>query len=519
MLFFFRKFNRYFFTKGSVTLELLIAFAILILNITAVILILNGGQSIYIDSETNTEALFKAKSILEQTREKSKIDFNLVSPRIITEPEGPIVYTKKINVDQLNLFTKEISSSIEWNALGGRTLKIELKTLLTNPEALKGGDTCSSVLEGDWKNPEMTSYAFGADILGDTSSGFPITSIQVFKNRAYVTVNNDNGNNDGTFFILNISNPEQKPEPEGFLDNSLTVSEGLNAVAVDGESYAFVANGYDSASSGCDEGDNCAQLQVINISNPHNPHLIRNFKIQSTTSGGKLAYGTSIFYQDGIVYLGLAKSNNQEFYILDVSGKIISSASPSNPAKISSFEVGNGVNAIFKKNNYIYLASPNDQELKILNISDLYNPTLVGGFDAPGGGGNYGNGKSLSLVGDSLFLGRTLLNGNEFYILDKKNPEINLPILGFKDIKNGTDNSSVNGIVVRDYLVFLITNSEFQILNIEDPSNITEFTDPLILPPGTGGVHGTATDCEGNYIYVGSEGSNDKGYFSIVKAL
>src|SRR3989344_6090826 len=113
--------------KGAATLELLIAFAILVLNITAVILILNGGKSIYVDSETNTEAIAMAEELLEDARADAELDFNLVNTSSETETSGPLIYTKTLTVTQkeTELFTKGVTSIVSWPAEGGRNLSVE----------------------------------------------------------------------------------------------------------------------------------------------------------------------------------------------------------------------------------------------------------------------------------------------------------------------------------------------------------------------------------------------------------
>jgi len=511
--------------KGMSTLEILLAFTILILTITAVIGMGFGNQSITVDSQISTEALNKASDLLEQARVDAKLDFNLVNPQNnITDD----IYNKNLEVELLDIFTKKVTSIINWPTEGNRNLNISLSTLITNPSAVGGGDTCGSVLSGNWSLPEISEYEFGSEILNDTSSGFPITSIQAFNKKLYVTVNNTNGNNPGTFYILDISNPTNKPillSPPLF-DNSTTTGEGLNSVAVDGKSYAYVANAYTSAPSNCVENNNCSAVQVIKINDSSNPQIVKNVKINAIASGNKLPAANIVIYKDGFVYAGLAKviggSPKGEFNIIDVGGGG-APASPTNPLVRGTFNVGNGVNAISVKGNFAYIASPNNQELKILDISDPDLPVQVGQFDAPAGGGNSGNGKSLYLVGNKLYFGRTLLSGDEFYILNNINPETTLPIYASKNILDSDDgqppaasNTTLNGILVRDYLAFFITNSEFQVWNIIDQSNITRYADPIILPPGSGNLKGTATDCEGNYIYVGSLGSNDKGFLSII---
>ena len=63
------------YVNGFATLEILIAFAVLILSISAVILLAFGNQSIIVDSRTNSEALYKAQKMLEEARAASRQDF------------------------------------------------------------------------------------------------------------------------------------------------------------------------------------------------------------------------------------------------------------------------------------------------------------------------------------------------------------------------------------------------------------------------------------------------------------
>lgn len=513
--------------RGFSTIELLIAMTIVVLALSAVILVSFGNQSLATDSQTAAEAQHKAQELIEMEQANARFDFNLVNP--LPVPPATFIqddiYKKKVDVtnplDPIthlpDYFTKKVTATIIWTGDHNRTENVSLSTLVTDPSATGGGSACSSVLSGDWTNPQKREYEFGSEILKDTSSGFPITSIQAFDHRLYVTVDNDNGNNPGTFFILDISNPAQKPVllTPPLWDNS-PVGRGLNAVAVDGGKYAYVANAYGAPFSTCAQGVSCNQMQVIDIG-VMPPAVVKNFKVPGVTGTGGQGVGKSILYKEGIVYLGLTKNPGPEFIIIDVGGGGTPGASPTDPKILSSLEIGSAVNALFVKNGYAYVASPDDQELKIYDVHIPSSPRLAGGFDAPNGGGNNGNGKSIYLIGSTLYFGRTLLNGNEFYILNDSNPEANLPVLGFKDIRNSGNNTSVNGILVRDFLAFLITNEEFQILRVDNPTNISQYANPLTLPPGTGGgLQGTATDCEGNYIYVGSQSSNDKGYISVI---
>lgn len=516
-------------SRGNSTLEILIAFAVITLTMTAVIMVTFGNQSISVDTQTNNEAIYKTGAMLEKARADSRFDFNVVNPSTATDVSGTLTYTKTLAVTQVDLFTKRVDSTVSWQE-AGRTLHVLLSTLLTNPQAVGGGDTCSSVLLGDWTHPQKAEYELGADILHDTSSGFPITSIATYKHKMYVTVHNTNGNNSGTFFVLDITNPSDKPILLGQLDNNPAVGDGLNSVALDDGHYAYVTNAHTTDFSTCNNNSgtnkSCGQMQVIDISNPALPGspVKYTYKVPGVTSKNGNGIGKSIFYKNGIIYLGLAKATGPEFNIIDVGGGGTPGASPTNPKPLGSYSIGSGINAIYVKGKYAYVASPDSQELKVFDVSDLMNPTPVGGYNAPGGGGPInGHGKSLYLVGNTLYLGRTLISGDELYALNNTNPASNLPMLWSKNIQDSDDgvppapnDTSINGLLIRDYLAFLITDSEFQIWRIDNPANIVRYATPLLLPPGSGNLQGTASDCEGNYIFVGSLGSNDKGYISVI---
>src|SRR3989344_5566093 len=71
--------HNFFFKKSSAgfsTLEILIAFGVLIMAVTAVILVIFGNQSVAVDTETNSEALSKATISLEEARATSRQSYN-----------------------------------------------------------------------------------------------------------------------------------------------------------------------------------------------------------------------------------------------------------------------------------------------------------------------------------------------------------------------------------------------------------------------------------------------------------
>jgi hypothetical protein len=499
----------------------MIAMVILVMTFTAVMLVVFGNQSILTDSATNAEALTKAQGMLEEEQALARKDFRLVNPT--STPDG--IYQKAVTVvTQSDYFTKKITATITWTGDHLRPEYSSLSALVTNFENGVGGSTCDSVLSGNWASPQIQNgFPFSttdfATLAGDAAGLYPVTDVDAYAGRLYATVNNTSANAKPTFFIFNIKTPAN-PTLWGSVDTSTTVSPGLNAVAVatsSSQNYAYVASAYDANFSTCPAAPyftptpaNCAQLQIINITNPAAPVVAANFEIPTSTPpyvvgyGGSLnAIGKSIFYRDGYLYLGLSKtSSGPEFNVIDVHN-------PTTPHWVGSWPApgtssGNAVNAIYVQGHYAYLATPdNTNEVIVLDISNPGNPIKVASFDAPLGSGN---GKSLDIVGDTLYLGRTS-GGSEFYTVDITNPLAPVA-LGHVDLGS----VSVTGTLVRDSLAFLLAGTQLVIKNITNPAAPVA-AGSLGLPAGGTGA---ALDCEGNYLYAASNDAGGHGALSVI---
>ena len=449
--------------KGSSILEILIAVAVLTLGISAVIMLVFANQSLTVDIETGNEALSKAETMLENARAASRQDFNLVNP-IPTAPDG--IYNRGLDVQAVDLFTKKVVSNISWNLGGGRPQNIQLTTLVTNLAGPNGENTCSSVLTGDWAHPEL---------LGDVDVGQSngASDVDIFLNKAYVTTDPSVASQKD-FHIIDVSNPNVSPLP---ILSSINTGPGLRAVQVGGQ-YAYAAN---RSING--------QLQIIDIAaNP--PQLKSTFKIVAVTGSGGQALGNTIFYKDGYVYLGLTKTQSgPEFNVIDVSA-------PLNPIWKGGYSIGHDVNAILVRNNLAYVATPANAELKILDISVPVNPTLFGEIDLPD---NSANGKSMAIVGNKLYLGRTEGSSpltKELQVLDITNPASPTPGAS-ADV-----GSTINAVTIRDNLAFMITNDANLEFQIWDLNTMALYGSKNIQPTSAGGM-----DCEGNYVYIAQRSS------------
>ena len=475
--------------KGFSTLEILLAMFILVMAFSATILVSFGNQSMISNGQTNTAALDVAQGMLESVQAESRKDFKLVNPQTATTTADG--FTTSVDVAQTDYFTKFVTASVKYSEDGGRTNSTKLSTIVTNYNNAVGGDTCSSILADAagnpnadvWKTPQIKKTFSDFQSLTPVTSDFPVSDIDVYKGRLYATIADTATSTAPTFFDFDISSSPPNIVPIANVDNDASVTTGLNAVVVAEDLassnppnlkpvYAFVASAtgnHFQVIKVADNGVDLALPQVINVG------------FSAGSSGQK---GNSIAYKNGYVYLGLTHSGSgPEFYIIDVHN-------PLSPALVTggTFAVGNDINAVYVRDQYAYLATPNSNNLTVLDVSNPSSPQSVGSF-APAGGGN---GKSLYLLGDNLYLGRTTSAGSEFYILNNSDPK-NISPTNNKDI-----GASVDGVMVRTgpdtaatpamhTLAFLLTKTQFQVWDTADLSpwtpgkNVSEF---LNLPAG-----------------------------------
>lgn len=511
---------------GFSTLEMMIAMAILVIALTTVTVTMFGGDSMLIDTETSIEALARARMMVESAQTLSRKDFMLVNSTSSDETIGSVTYHKQLSVVQSSdHFTKRLLARVSWDGEHGRVAHVELPALVTNFNNASGGDTCDSVLSGNWALPITKNVVTDFLALTATSTGINvITNVDAYKGKLYVTVGNTNYKTDPTFFIFDIQKLKTDPTHAllAKLDTATTTTVGLFAphVAEDGsgKTYAYVANEYNPNWNTCALNYNCAQLQIIDVSSSTklttaSTTLLKIPNVLSTTGGA----GNSIFYKNGLVYLGLTKTNSgNEFNIVDVHD-------PLHPQWIGSYPIGATVNAIKVVGTTAFLSTTdNTRELIVLNVENPVTPTLFASYDASGQA-NAGYGQSMALLGDTLFFGRTYVgNAPEFLVLDASNTKVTSPtLLGVRDIgPNATNPFTINAIVTRDSLTFLAggspsTGGKLFVLSTQDPSTMSDFATPVVLPNNS---LGSAMDCEGNDLIVSSNNISNQGYLSVITA-
>ena len=439
--------------KGFATIEVLIAFVILILCIGAVIMVVFGNQSVAIDNETNNEAIMKAQKMLEDARAEAKEDFNITE--IVANPAD--FFPSSLDVLTISECAKKLTSEVTW---GGpfRPLEIDFSTIVTNLDTVALLSYCDPISPGDWDEPEPYGD-ISPSVIDGQGTGVAVAYINGIR-YAFLTTDASNPVQDNFYVIDTTTSPEVIDASDIY---SIKVEDGLEGIAtakIDGNYYAFVVTDHDDA----------GQLQVVDISVPTSPTLIPT---ASTTipnvTPGESAPPLSIFYYNEKIYIGteyLAFGDpgfNHEFHVFDVSN-------PSSlpwPRWETSIDIDRNVNDIFVKGDTAYLATgQGSSPYTPLQVVDLPTESVVNSFST----GINKPGTAVFVLGDTLYFGtESGASGDDFYIFDINDLD---PELSANSLDGST--TEVGDIFVQGQYAFIGlqgagAQDTFQVWNIGDP--------------------------------------------------
>lgn len=235
------------------------------------------------------------------------------------------------------------------------------------------------------------------------------------------------------------------------------------------------------------------QLLIYNISNIGNPVLVSNLKLLPPTD--EQTVGFQMAYQKSFLTLGLKKTIGAELRLIDVSRA-------ETPKEIAQFEVGSQINDVLLDDNYIFIATPKNEEVeKLLFSTQNLTLTKVAGFDAPRGSGN---GKSLDKIGNSIYLGRTV-GDKELYVLQDNMQSV----YASSSLQIGW---SIDDMLVVGDAIFLITPEGGGSLSVIKRANsgVTLIKKVLLAASG----RPIAITCDGLFLHV----LTDQGYIWNVTA-
>lgn len=466
-------------SSGMSTLELIIAFAIVSLSLTATVLVLFGNQSISVDAETHREALSLAQKSMAEMRVHSRDRFADLNSTATYETLSSFTYTKNLTVTDITPCKKLATTSISWELSPSRELRIELPSYFADLKEVRyrGGDCDGVSFVGDWVHPEERSF---------TTLG-PAKGIDVFGGEAFLSLKNTLPS-DADLAIVDVTS-STTPVVRASID--VKGQPGFNALDIatstDGRSYAYIAN-----------NNPIGQLLVLDVTDPASPILVAS----STLPGISTGVGRSIFYYDNKVYIGTSFfvcGGCRELHIYDVTD-------PTNPIWRAAIDVNRNVNAILVHDGVLYVATgpgtpPLHNPLKVYNINPAIPGYLaqIGSFTATGNE----QGTSLYLLGRKLYVGleRATSGRPDLYVLDVADPA-HLVVVASKNLGLHTG-SAVSGIRIVGDLGFIATSDPANNLSVRDVSKLTLDAVGLFTISETV----TGIDSAQNAIYLASSGA------------
>lgn len=474
--------------QGFSTLELMLAFALISIVLVGAIGANFGAQYWSITSETSNEALYKAKTRLEDLRSQIKQDFyGVVSSPLtksvdVADPadsaciSGGLCYYISSTITDLSSCSKYVQTKVEWQAQRYPTTTTSLFTNLTNsPEVIaRGGDCILNEPSGNWKNSPQTVGAL------NFAPGKQFTGIDVLHKKIYVTTNTM-----PSFLVYDAPTAVgQNPIQIGSYDlKMLGFSQKLNSVDVEedlatGRTYAFTAV---STTTG--------QLLVLDVTDAHNPTFVAQRTLSNVDPYGSYPQGWKVFIYGGRLYMTVRETSGTELHVFDIS-------TPTLPTEIGNgFELNRTVNEILVrdqkisgvKHRFMFLAA--DSDLKELGVLDVTNDiiTEINSRDLPGSQDGY----SLFLLGNNLYFGRASNAGPELYVFDISNPAVSLPILGQGEVGADVTTLEVSGAYAyvgtnKSSQEFQVWDSDFTKWNLAIPNagRFTSFSFAHLVPLG-----------------------------------
>lgn len=305
---------------------------------------------------------------------------------------------------------------------------------------------------------------------GPTGGNIP-TAIEVRGNTIFISSDSATSS-DADIWVIDISN---RSAPK--LLAALDTGPGIIAEYLVGN-ILYVANTSVNA-----------QLQAIDVSDLMHPKLTWSYKVPGSNSATN-PISHALQYWRGKIFLGTIKTTLPELYELDVS-----SGTTTQPALITSAEIGAGINDMYSAHDLLFIATPLDPELSVLDASSL---RLLDTFDAPGA---FGNGKHLDIWNNNVFLGRTV-GGDELMWLGQSTAgSTGVWANASKKISHSIDAMITN----RDTIYMLADNDqkEFQVWHWQASSTLS-------LQQGIDlSVRGVGLSCGNRFIAVALSSSTN----------
>ncbi len=490
-------------TGGFSTIELLIAFSVGIIFLTAAMMVsfsdptlarqisLDSGQVAALDVALDNNALATSSNKLGNIVAKLTSNWKTAISGDSPNPTSP--YTNTPDITDIAPCLKEISNATTWSTLGARGRQITFGTALgdmTTAKALGRGG-CDPLPPSDWASPVDDPNA-AINVSG--ADGGTDIAVRSFNGKRYAfTTSNPSGGGGPKkeFAVVDVSDNNILPSDE---KGSIPKDKGLLGLVVVGN-YAYALN-----------NDPLNQLQVISLTNPEAPSKVGTpfaLPVGNCNNGTNCQrIGRSIAYYNGYLYIGTGASQaggtaNKEFFIYCINDSSVVGCTATTPVFRGSLNIDHIIYDIAIKDNYAYLATSADYgELLVVNITSKTAPSLPSDYTTTP---NINNQKynaltvanaasgedatSIYVLGKYAYLGRKAVNNSnksDFYVLDISNSasvtkvgSARLMPLCSGNSCNNNNATYLSGAVAQGNTAFLSTyasNKSFYIVDITNPA-------------------------------------------------
>lgn len=450
--------------RGFSTIEVLVAFSVVIVVLAGATSISFGAQPLLIDGQLYLAAISRTEEVLEKSRAILSEDFEgFVSATSSVDS----LYQEEIKVLDITPCVKKISVTEAWKQEGAAK-ELYFSQIFTSPLFFeKISEPCSGdeLLMQDWQ--QYNTQSFSTEIE-------EVTDIDTVNDLVFISSNTATTTDPDLFIFDSKKSYEKLAE--------LDIGAGIFAIDATHE-YVYVATNATSS-----------QLMIIDVSDTYAPVVVAESNLFGVDPFGSYPEGRSIKYFDGRVYVGTKETAGPEFHIFNVEN-------PANPYQVGFIEVTHNINDIDVRDGIAYLATSADtKELIVMDVDNPSGMFEVGYFNAGTSAVNDRDATALYLLGHTIYLGRkrgAVLNP-EFYMVDILDPSLPKKSGDFGLALSGIT-SYVSGIVASSDLVFISTTDPargFFILDVSDPENIEKVSMQAFAHPLS------SIDFLGGFIYA-----------------
>ncbi|MEK9177137.1 MAG: prepilin-type N-terminal cleavage/methylation domain-containing protein, partial [Patescibacteria group bacterium] len=336
--------------RGFLVVELLIAVVVFALMMGGIFAVASGGQTMGLDVGLSKGGIgYAISSVSTTTQAASGLSgFNALAD----STDSFDVYSGALDVSSVGECIKAIREDVGWGSEHNRTLSATLSTFIPSIElALELEDCDPFPPGGGWDAPSAAPID---DPIFTGSQASDIDVVRQGGNRyaLLTTWKNPSPSGSNTLWVVNVTDLTASPMP---FSAFATDGDLLAVDAIPG--FAFVAGATTTGQY---------PFQVLDISDPTAVAFLVGVPLPDADTGN----GRSIYYRGGMVYVGTqylpcpscAPEVNNEFHVFDVSDP----SDPDYPEWKGSIDVQRDVNDIYVADGIAYLATSDEEELKIV---------------------------------------------------------------------------------------------------------------------------------------------------------